>query len=116
MTRHAVMLNRVEEGLLSVSDVAKADDIKLQEITENAERSMENLIVQLKGGSSEDLPMHELLSLEKQLIRIRSSLKVEVSVKVQLEQRIWQEKNKLETIPESTLKCNEKKSRNASLS
>ena len=40
------MLNSVEEGLPSISDVAKADDIELQEITKNAARSTEDLIAQ----------------------------------------------------------------------
>ena len=47
-----------------------------------------NLIVQLEGESSEDLPMHELLGLDKQLKSIRGSLKVEVAEKVKLEERI----------------------------
>ena len=34
--QQAVMLNRVKEELPSASDIAKADDIKLQENTENA--------------------------------------------------------------------------------
>ena len=70
------------------SDVSKADDIELQEITENAARSTENLIEQLKGESSEDLPMHKLLGLDKQLSNIRGSLKVEVAKKFQLERCI----------------------------
>ena len=57
------MLNKVEEELCSTSDVAKADDIELQEIMENVARSMENPIEQLEGESSEELPMHEPLSL-----------------------------------------------------
>ena len=55
--RQATELNKAKEELPSMSDVAKADDIGLEEITENASRSMENLIVQLEGESSEDLPM-----------------------------------------------------------
>ena len=55
--RQAVMLNRVEEELPSTSDVTNADDIKLQEIMENVARSTENLIEQLEGESSEDLPV-----------------------------------------------------------
>ena len=51
----AVKLNEVEEELLSVSDVAKADDIELQEITESTTKSMENLITQFEG--EEMLPM-----------------------------------------------------------
>ena len=45
----AIMLNRIEEELPSMSDIAKADDIKLQDITKNAVRSKENLIVQPMG-------------------------------------------------------------------
>ena len=41
------MLNRVEQELPSASDIAKADDIELQEIMENAAKSKENLIAQL---------------------------------------------------------------------
>ena len=52
--RQAVVLNKAKEELPSVSDIAKADDIELQEIMENASRSMENLNQQLEG---EDLPM-----------------------------------------------------------
>ena len=70
---------RVEEEMPSMSDVAKADDIELQKIMENTRRSIENLIAQLEGDSSEDLPMHELLGLDKQLRSIRGSLKVEVA-------------------------------------
>ena len=44
MARQAVMLNRVREELPSPSDIAKANDIELQEIMENVKRSTENLI------------------------------------------------------------------------
>ena len=67
---------------------------------------MDNLIAQLEGKSSKDLPMHELLGLDKQLRSIRGSLKVEVAKKVQLEQCIKQEEHKLEetaTIQNTTL-------------
>ena len=57
------MLNRVEE-LPSASDVAKADDIELQEITKNATKSTEDLIAQFEVR--ETLPMLELLGLDKQ--------------------------------------------------
>ena len=50
----AVILNKAEEELPSASDVDKADDIELQEIVENASRSIENLNQQVP---SEDLPM-----------------------------------------------------------
>ena len=43
--RQAIMLNRVEDELPSASDVAKEDDIELQEVTENAAKSTRDLIV-----------------------------------------------------------------------
>ena len=46
-----------EEELPSTSDIVKAHDIELQEIMENAVRSIDNLIEQLE--ESEDLPMGE---------------------------------------------------------
>ena len=82
----------MKEELPSASDIDKADDIELQEIVENASRNMENLNQQLEG---EDLPMRELLGLDKQLRNIRGSLKVEVAKKVHLEERINKEKCKL---------------------
>ena len=86
--REAVKLNRVKEKLPSASDVAKADDTELQEIA----KSMEDLIAQ----GQETSPMHELLGLDKQLMSIRSSLKVVVAKKIQLEESIKKEKCKLE--------------------
>ena len=80
----------------STSDVANADDIKLQEIIENVARSMGNFMKHLDREPSEDLPMHELLSLEKQLRSIRGSLKVKMAKKVQLEERIEKEKCKFD--------------------
>ena len=94
------------------SDIFKADDIELQEITENAARSTEDLITKFETASQgqakfeEMLPMLELLGLDKQLRSIRGSLKVEVAEKVQLEEKIKQEKHKLgeiRNIPE----CND---------
>ena len=92
MALQAVLINRMEEGLPSASDAAKADDIELQEITENAPRGMENLIAQLEGESLEDLHMCELLGPNKQLRSIRGSLKIELAEKVQLEECIEKEK------------------------
>ena len=60
---------------------------------ENASRSIENLNQQVP---TEDLPMQELLGLDKQLRNIRGSLKVEVVKKVQLEEHIKKERQKLE--------------------
>ena len=96
--QEAVMLNRVKEEMPSASDIAKADDIKLQEITESATKSTDDLIAQFEG--QETLPMGEILGLDKQLRSIRGSLKVEVAKKVQLEQHIEWEKHKLEELRE----------------
>ena len=93
--RQAVMPDKAKEEMPSTSDVANADDIELQEITENVARSMESLIEQLEIESSKDLPMRELLGLDTQLRSIRGLLKVEVAKKVQLEERIEKEKHKL---------------------
>ena len=87
MVRQAVMLNIAEEKLHSVSNLAKADNMEIQEITENAARSMENLIVQLE----ETLPMCELKGLDKQLRSIRGLLKDEVAEKFELQQHIEKE-------------------------
>ena len=101
----------MEEELPSAYDVAKADDIELQEITENATKSTEDLIAQFKG--QETLPMCELLGVGKQLRSIRGSLKVEVAKKVQLEESIKKESassRNSETILESTTMAFEKTS------
>ena len=90
MARQAVMLERVEEELPSMSNVAKVDDIELQGIMENTVKSTEVLIVQFEG--QEMLPMCELLGLGKQLRRIRGSINVEMAKKVQLKERIEMEK------------------------
>ena len=90
MARQAVMLERVEEELPSMSDVAKVDDIELQGIMENTVKSTEVLIMQFEG--QEMLPMCELLGLDKQLRSIRGSINVEMAKKVQLKERIEMEK------------------------
>ena len=66
------MLNRVEEEMPFASDIAKADDIELQEILENAARNTEDLIAQLDNkmhplGDSFKHPLHKLLGLDKEL-------------------------------------------------
>ena len=95
--RQAVMLKKAAEELPSESDITKADDIELQEIVEKASR----IISQIKDvqTDTEDLfehPLRELLGLDKQLRTIRGSLKVEVVKKVQLEEHITKERQKLE--------------------
>ena len=86
------MLNKVKEELPSASDVDKVDDIELQEITENASTSMEDLISQMpQTYDSFEYPLRELLGLDKQLRSIRGSLKVEVAKTVKLDGRIKKE-------------------------
>ena len=99
--QQSVILNKAEEELSSTSDIANADEIELQKIMQNVARSMENLIEQLEGESSEDLPMPELLGEDKQLRSIRSLLRVETVRKVQLEEHIEQEKHRLEEIQDN---------------
>ena len=88
MAQQAIALNRVEKELPSAANIGKLDNIELQEITDRATKSMENLIWQLEGKSSKDLPIHKLLGLDKQLRSIRGALKRETVKKVQLEQHI----------------------------
>ena len=96
ITAHQFMASYRERSQLpSTSDITRENDIELQEIAEKASRSIENLNQQVQKEPTEDLPMQELLGLEKQLRSIRGSLKVEVAKKVQLEERIAKEHRKL---------------------
>ena len=95
--QQAVMLNKAAEELPSESDITGADDIELQEIAEKAS----GIISQIKDiqTDTDELfghPLRELLGLDAQLRSIRGSLKVEVTKKVQLEERIAKEHRKLE--------------------
>ena len=104
----AVILNKVPP---SASNVAKADDIELQEITERATKSTDDLITQFEG--QETLPLRELLALDKQLRSIRGLLKVKVAKKVQLEESMKKESASLrsyENILEFTTMASKKTS------
>ena len=95
--QQAVMLNKAAEELPAESDITEADDIELQEIAEKAS----GIISQIKDvqTDTEDLfenPLRELLGLDKQLRSIRGYLKVEVAKKVELEEHIAKERQKLE--------------------
>ena len=97
----AVMLNKAAEELPSESDITKANDIELQEIVEKAS----GIISQIKDiqTDTEDLfehPLRELLGLDKQPRSIRGPLKVEVAKKVDLEENITKEHQKLEEFRE----------------
>ena len=97
------VLNLLEKQaeLPSSSEIAKADDIELEEIAEKAS----DVISQIKNvqTDTDDLfehPLRERLGLDKQLRSIRGSLKVEVSKKVQLEEHITKERRNLEEFRE----------------
>ena len=95
------MLNKAAEELPSESDITKADDVELQEIVEKAS----DIISQIKDlqTDTEDLfknPLRKLLGLDKQLRTIRGFLKVEVAKKVELEEHITKERQKLEEFRE----------------
>ena len=99
--RQAVMLNKAKEELPSESDITKVDDIELQKIAEKAS----DIISQIKDiqTDTDDLfkhPLCKLLGLDKQLRSIRGSLKVGVAKKVDLEEYIAKEHQKLEEFRE----------------
>ena len=95
--RFVLDLLEKQAKLPSSSEIAKADHIKLEAIAEKAS----DIISQIKDvqTDTDDLfehPLQELLGLDKQLRRIRGSLKVEVVKKVQLEEHTAKERQKLE--------------------
>ena len=97
--RFVLDLLEKQAELPSSSEIAKADDIELEEIAEKAS----DIISQIKDvqTNTDDLfkhPLPELLGLDKQLRSIRGSLKVEVAKKVQLDGHIEMEKMKLAEI------------------
>ena len=99
--QQAVMLNKAVEELPSESDITGADDIELHEIAEKAS----DIISQIKDVQTDtdnlfEHPLCELLGLDKQLRSIRSSLKVEVTKKLELEEHIAKERRKLEEFRE----------------
>ena len=99
--RQAVMLDKAAEELPSESDITKADDIELKEIAEKTSGIIsQNKDVQTDTEDLFEHPLRELLFLDKQLRSIRGSLKVEVAKKVQLEEHITKECQKLEEFRE----------------
>ena len=79
--------------LPSSSEIAKADDMELEEIAEKASDIISQIKdVQTDTGDLFEHPLRELLGLDKQLRSIRGSLKAEVVKKVQLEEHIAKER------------------------
>ena len=89
--RFVLDLLEKQAKLPSSSELAKSDEMELEEIA----KSTEDLIYQInKQTQTDDLlenPLSKLLGLDKQLRSIRGSLKVEVAKKVQLEEHIAKE-------------------------
>ena len=100
--KHRFVLDLLEKQaeLSSSSEIAKADEIELEEVT----KITEDLIFQINNQSQTDElfehHLRELLGLDKQLRSKRGSLKVEVAKKVQLEELIKKERQKLEEFRE----------------
>ena len=99
--QQAVMLNKVAKKLPSESDITGSDDIELQETAEKAS----DIISQIKDVQTDtddifEHPLHKLLGLDKQLRSIRGSLKAEVAKKLELEEHIAKEHQKLEEFRE----------------
>ena len=84
------MLEKQAE-LPSSSEIAKADDIELEEVV----KSTEDLISQINEQTQTDDLFEHPLGLDKQLRSIRGSLKVEIAKKVELDGHIEMEKIKL---------------------
>ena len=88
-------MKKAKEKLPSASDITKADDIELIELSRELSRISEYLIMDIKDTQTQtddSLPMRELLGLDAQLRSIRGSLKVEVANKVELEEHITKER------------------------
>ena len=90
--RFVLDLPEKQAELPSSSEIAKADEIELEEIA----KSTEDLISQINNQTqTDDLfehPLRELVGLDKQLRSVRGSLKVEVTKKVELEEHITKER------------------------
>ena len=94
--RFVLDLLEKQAELPSSSEIAKADEIELEDIA----KSTEGLIFQISNQTQTDdlleYPLRELLSLDKQLRSIRGSLKAEVAKTIQLEEHIKKDRRKLE--------------------
>ena len=92
--------------LPSSSEIDRASDIKLQEMTERPITAIKDFLQEISsdrgtqtGEDDPEMPtMQELVGLDKELRSIRGSLKVEAAKKVELEQHIEREKTKLSRI------------------
>ena len=89
--------------LPSSSEIDKASDIELQELTERPITAIKDFLQEISsdrgtqtGEDDPEMPtMRELVGLDKELRSIRGSLKVEAAKKVELEEKIKHENRKL---------------------
>ena len=96
--RDFIKMKKAKEKLPSASDITKADNIELMELSRESSRISEDLIMNIQTQTDDLLPILNLLGLDKQLRSIRGSLKVEVARKLELEEHIKKEQRKLERI------------------
>ena len=98
---HLVDLMEKQEELPSTSDIANAENMELIKITRNASTSVENLIREMKETQTDESienSLRDLLSLDKQLGKIRGELKLAVVKKLDVEEEIEKQKEKLAEI------------------
>ena len=93
--RFVLDLLEKQAELPSSSEIAKADDIELEEIAKSTEDLISQINEQTQTDDLFEHPFRELLGLDKQLRSIRGSLKVEVAKKVELDGHIELERIKL---------------------
>ena len=93
--RFVLDLLEKQAELPSSSEIAKADDMELEEIAKSTEDLISQTNEQTQTDDLFEHPWRELLGLDKQLRSIRSSLKVEIAKKVELDGHIEIEKIKL---------------------
>ena len=108
--RFVLDLLEKQAKLPSSSEIAKADDIKLEEIVKSTEDLISQINEQTQTDDLFEHPLRELLGLDKLLRSIRGSLNVEIAKKVELDGHIEMEKIKLGEIqgdPRSTKKQHE---------
>ena len=111
--REKKKVEKIDKELPSTSKINNADEIELQEITNDITSSTNDLVSILEHSTqTNDLfeyPLRELLGLDKELKNIRGSLKSEISKKVELEDGITRQKRKLVYVENDTSYTNEEK-------
>ena len=93
--RFVLDLLEKQAELPSSSEIAKADDIELEEIAKTTEDLISQINEQTQTDDLFEHLLRELLGLDKQLRSIRGSLKFEVAKQVELDRQIEMEKIKL---------------------